>query len=90
MSIARTGVVKNNGFDPVWAESLNLPFDVLDGIWELGFVRVAVRNAVGDEEEALASVGEIAEGWRHLPLCDARLSQYLFSTLFVKIGVRDA
>ncbi|KZV60623.1 PLC-like phosphodiesterase [Peniophora sp. CONT] len=98
VAVARTGVVKNNGFNPVWAESLSLPFDVLGGMRELVFVRVAVRDASrgigGDEEDALAvwcaSVGEIAEGWRHLPLCDARLSQYLFSTLFVKIGVRDA
>lgn len=28
-------------------------------------------------------------GYRHLPLHDAQLSQYLFSTLFVKIGIRD-
>ncbi|VDB86429.1 unnamed protein product [Peniophora sp. CBMAI 1063] len=94
---AKTGVVKNNGFNPVWAESLSLPFDVLGGMTELVFVRVAVRDASrggGDEDDALAvwcaSVGEIREGWRHLPLCDARLSQYLFSTLFVKIGVRSA
>jgi len=29
-------------------------------------------------------------GYRHLPMHDVQMSQYLFSTLFVKIGVRDA
>ncbi len=28
-------------------------------------------------------------GYRHLPLHDAQLSQYLFSTLFVKVQVSD-
>lgn len=28
-------------------------------------------------------------GYRHLPLHDAQLTQHLFSTLFVKIDVRD-
>ena len=29
-------------------------------------------------------------GFRHLPLHDEQMSQYLFSTLFVRIGLRDA
>lgn len=29
-------------------------------------------------------------GFRHLPLHDSQLSQYLFSTLFVQIDIRDA
>ena len=29
-------------------------------------------------------------GFRHLPLHDAQLSQYLFSTLFVQVNIRDA
>ena len=28
-------------------------------------------------------------GFRHLPLHDSQLLQYLFSTLFVQIGIRD-
>jgi hypothetical protein len=28
-------------------------------------------------------------GFRHLPLHDSQMSQYLFSTLFVNIGIRD-
>jgi phosphatidylinositol phospholipase C delta len=36
-----------------------------------------------------ASYGCWAAGFRHLPLHDSQLSQYLFSTLFVQIGIRD-
>jgi phosphatidylinositol phospholipase C delta len=32
----------------------------------------------------------VLPGYRHLPLHDAQLSQYLFSTLFVQINIRDA
>jgi hypothetical protein len=28
-------------------------------------------------------------GFRHLPLHDSQLSQYLFSTLYVRINIRD-
>ena len=31
-----------------------------------------------------------SSGFRHLPLHDAQLSQYLFSTLFVQVNIRDA
>lgn len=31
----------------------------------------------------------IFSGYRHVPLHDAMLSQLLFSTLFIKIGIRD-
>ena len=33
-------------------------------------------------------LGSMQMGYRHLPLHDAQLSQYLFSTLFVHVGVR--
>ncbi|KAH8112886.1 PLC-like phosphodiesterase [Phellopilus nigrolimitatus] len=89
----RTGVVKNNGFNPVWEEPLSLPFDVVADMRDLVFVRFAVRAEVGDAAEPLAvycvSLGSLQQGYRHLPLHDAQLSQYLFSTLFVHISVRD-
>jgi phosphatidylinositol phospholipase C delta len=44
-----------------------------------------------DSAEPLAlccvSLGELQQGYRHLPLYDAMLSQYLFSTLFVKVVI---
>jgi phosphatidylinositol phospholipase C delta len=33
------------------------------------------------------SLGELQQGYRHLLLYNAMLSQYLFSTLFVRVGV---
>ncbi|KAI0309355.1 PLC-like phosphodiesterase [Amylostereum chailletii] len=90
----RTSVVKNNGFNPVWEEALSLPFEVVGGMRELVFVRFAVREEGREEDEPLAvycvSLGSLLEGYRHLPLHDSQLSQYLFSTLFVQVGIRDA
>lgn len=40
--------------------------------------------------KSAGSDGNMLTGYRHLPLHDAQLSQYLFSTLFVKIEVEDA
>jgi len=89
----RTGAVKNNGFNPVWEEELSLPFDCVGEMKDLVFVRFAVKQEVKEGEEPLAvycaSLGSLNQGFRHLPLHDAQLSQYLFSTLFVYINIRD-
>lgn len=50
----RTSTVRNNGFNPVWDETLSLPFHVLGDMRELVFVRFAVREDGEDEREALA------------------------------------
>ena len=113
----RTTTIRNNGFNPVWEETLGLPFEVLGDMRELVFVRFAVREDGDDEREALAvhcvSLACLREGmfydasltavllcgskvdptcvlgFRHLPLYDAHVSQYLFSTLFVQIKISD-
>ncbi|KAG1721258.1 PLC-like phosphodiesterase [Suillus paluster] len=87
----RTNAVKNNGFNPVWQEALSLPFDCVGDMFDLIFVRFAVRRDGENDEEPIAvycvSLGSLAMGYRHLPLHDTQLSQYLFSTLFVKCAV---
>ncbi|KAJ7766326.1 1-phosphatidylinositol-4,5-bisphosphate phosphodiesterase 1 [Mycena maculata] len=93
----RTSSVKNNGFNPVWEEKLAIPFTCVGDMMELVFVRFAVRQDGGggsrDDDEPLAvycaPLACLQQGYRHLPLHDTQLSQYLFSTLFVKIGVKD-
>ncbi|KAF7979800.1 hypothetical protein HWV62_40854 [Athelia sp. TMB] len=90
----RTGVVKNNGFNPLWQEDLHFPFDCVGEMMDLVFVKFTVRHdGRKDEDEPLAiycaSLGSLHQGYRHLPLHDAQLSQYLFSTLFVQINIRD-
>ncbi|EIN14625.1 PLC-like phosphodiesterase [Punctularia strigosozonata HHB-11173 SS5] len=90
----KTGRVKNNGFNPVWEESFSLPFDCVGNMKELVFVKFAVKDDDDRENtESLAlycaSLGCLNQGYRHLPLHDAQLSQYLFSTLFVHIGIRE-
>ncbi|GJJ14667.1 hypothetical protein Clacol_008933 [Clathrus columnatus] len=92
--IARTGVVKNNGFNPVWEESLSLPFDCVGGMHELVFVKITVKQENGGDDDTpiavyCSSLGSLQQGYRHLPLHDQQLSQYLFSTLFVRVQIRD-
>lgn len=87
----RTNSVKNNGFNPVWQEALSLPFDCVGDMFDLIFVRFAVRRDGDNDEEPIAvycaSLGSLAMGYRHLPLHDTQLSQYLFSTLFVMCAI---
>jgi phosphatidylinositol phospholipase C delta len=51
---SRTSTVKNNWFNPIWEESLSLPFEVLGDMRELVFVRFAVHEDGDDENGALA------------------------------------
>ncbi|KAK0205064.1 1-phosphatidylinositol-4,5-bisphosphate phosphodiesterase 1 [Desarmillaria ectypa] len=91
---ARTGVVKNNGFNPVWNDDLSLSFDCIggEGMLDLIFVHFAVRDD-GEDEKAVARycvpLRGLGQGWRHLPLHDEQLSQFLFSTLFVKTRLKE-
>jgi phosphatidylinositol phospholipase C delta len=66
----RTSTVKNNGFNPVWDETLSLPFRVLGEMRELVFVRFAVREDGDDDNEALAvhcvSLSCLREGMAHI------------------------
>ncbi|KAJ3998199.1 hypothetical protein F5050DRAFT_1806152 [Lentinula boryana] len=86
-----TNAVKNNGFNPVWEESIRIPFTCVGDMKDLIFVRFAVRHSEREDVEPLAqfcaSLGCLQHGYRHLPLHDSQMSQYLFSTLFVRIGI---
>ncbi|KAJ7257872.1 PLC-like phosphodiesterase [Mycena haematopus] len=88
-----TPTVKNNGFNPLWQEELCLPFDCIGGMQELIFVEFTVKQDKKPDAEPLANyiapLASLQRGFRHLPLHDAQLRQYLFSTLFVYINVRD-
>ncbi|KAF8196666.1 PLC-like phosphodiesterase [Mycena galopus ATCC 62051] len=88
-----TPVVKNNGWNPLWQEELCLPFDCIGGMQELVFVEFIVKQDKRPDAEPLASyitpLSSLQSGFRHLPLHDSQLSQYLFSTLFVHSNVRD-
>ncbi|KAH7910331.1 PLC-like phosphodiesterase [Hygrophoropsis aurantiaca] len=90
----RTNAVKNNGFNPVWQESMRIPFDCVGGMQDLIFVRFAVRRDGENDDEPIAvycvSLGSLAMGYRHLPLHDTQASQYLFSTLFAHFAIHDA
>ncbi|KAF9531255.1 hypothetical protein CPB83DRAFT_849645 [Crepidotus variabilis] len=90
---ARTSVVKKNGFNPVWEDKLSIPFDCVGDMFDLIFVKFAVKQEDKETDEPLAvycaSLGSLQQGYRHIPLHDSQLSQYLYSTLFVKINVNN-
>lgn len=91
---ARTSSVKNNGFNPVWQESLRLTFECAANLLDLVFVRFTVLRDGENDSEPIAvycvNLASLAMGYRHLPLHDSQLCQYLFSTLFVKCSLQDA
>ncbi|KAF7297448.1 Phosphoinositide phospholipase C [Mycena indigotica] len=94
MPVRRTCTVKNNGFNPVWEEKLMIPFTCVGDMLDLVFVRIAVRQDGSSEEEVplgvyCVSLACLPAGYRHLPLHDAQLSQFLFSSLFVKVAIND-
>ncbi|KAG8934113.1 Phospholipase C [Tulasnella sp. 417] len=90
----KTKVVMDNGFNPVWEQELSIPFDLVGGMKDLVFVRFEVRDKSEDSDNAIGvyvtSLASLQLGYRHLPLHDQQMSQYLFSTLFVKVAIRDA
>ncbi|KAG8724218.1 Phospholipase C, partial [Ceratobasidium sp. 423] len=89
----RTTAIPNNGFNPVWEETVSIPFTCVADMWDLIFLRLAVMDD-GEDDEPLAvycsPLGSLRKGYRHLPLHDLQFSQYLFSTLFVHISLRPA
>ena len=63
----RTSVIKNNGFNPVWEESLSITFDVVGDMKDLVFVRFTIRDeGDGGESRPIAvycsSLGSLRQG----------------------------
>jgi len=108
---AKTSVIRNNGFNPRWNETLELEFDVLGGMTEFVFVRFVIKDHDVDRDNwigtycACLKTLELGEdiwlphvqrltllfvGYRHLPLHDEQYGQYLFSTLFVHLSIKDS
>jgi len=89
----KTSVIRNNGFNPCWDETLELDFDVLDGMSEFVFVRFIIKDKDLDRDNWIgmycACLKTLELGYRHLPLYDGQYGQYLFSTLFVHVSIRD-
>ncbi|CUA72788.1 phospholipase C, delta 4 [Rhizoctonia solani] len=89
----RTTAIPGNGFNPIWEETVSIPFTCIADMWDLVFLRLAVMND-DDDDEPLAvycsPLGSLRKGYRHLPLHDLQFSQYLFSTLFVHVSLRRA
>ncbi|CAA7263436.1 unnamed protein product [Cyclocybe aegerita] len=91
----RTSVIKDNGFNPVWQQELCIPFDCVGDMMDVIFVEFAVRQngKDDDDDEPIGAycipLGCLEQGYRHLPLHDAQLSQHLFSTLFVRVSIRN-
>ncbi|QDS75999.1 hypothetical protein FKW77_004564 [Venturia effusa] len=87
----RTCIVPNNGYDPRFNESMQ--FSVDTKYPSLVFVRWTVWNSLDgrtiNSGPPLASytvkLDSLQQGYRHIPLNNARNERYYFSTLFCKI-----
>ena len=73
----KTSSVKRNGFNPLWEEKLELPYDCVADMKDLIFVRFVVKDEKIGEDEPLAvyciSLGSLQEGM-HLLLTQISLS----------------
>ncbi|KAG8219083.1 phosphoinositide-specific phospholipase C [Butyriboletus roseoflavus] len=62
----RTSSVKNNGFNPMWQETLRLPFECLGDMRDLIFVRFTIQRDGESDGEPIAvyciSLGSLAMG----------------------------
>ncbi|KZT59958.1 PLC-like phosphodiesterase [Calocera cornea HHB12733] len=90
---ARTAVVHDNGFNPVWETRLSFSLEVVGGMRDVVFVAFAVRELGESDDNAplavyVTSLANLQPGYRHLPLHDVQMSPFLFSTLFVHTSVR--
>jgi phosphatidylinositol phospholipase C delta len=88
----RTCIVRNNGYDPRFNESMQLTVETKYP--SLVFVRWTVWNSVDGRTpnsggQPLASytvkLDSLQQGYRHIPLNNARNERYYFATLFCKI-----
>lgn len=93
----RTGVVKNNGYNPEFNKQFH--FELTTKYPDLVFVRFTVRNSRdgqnADEKGAplavyTAKLSSMKQGYRTLPLMDGNGNRFLFSTLFVRVKVNTA
>ena len=50
---AKTSVIRNNGFNPRWDETLELGFDVLGGMTEFVFVRFVIKDKDVDKDNLI-------------------------------------
>ncbi|KAL7415734.1 PLC-like phosphodiesterase [Mrakia frigida] len=90
----KTKTIEDNGFNPVWNETLAFDFECAEGMEDLVFVRFDVRYE-GEVVEMLdksvgaycVSLGSLNKGYRHLPLQDQHLNQFLFSSVFVHLDL---
>jgi phosphatidylinositol phospholipase C delta len=88
----RTRIVTNNGYDPQFNEHMSMTVETKYP--SLVFVRWTVWNSLDGRNtnsggQPLASytakLDSLQQGYRHIPLNNARNERYYFSTLFCKI-----
>lgn len=88
----RTEHIKGNTYNPLWNEDHSLTFSCTPELLDLAFLEMELRHepALGDDiciAQWCGALGTIEQGYRYIPLSDAQMSEYLFSTLFVSIAM---
>lgn len=85
----KSGAVSGNSFNPVWNFSGALEFQAHPELLELVFLRIEIKHQpiIGDDlvvAQFCCSVSALQRGYRHLPVYDRQMTQFLHSTIFVK------
>ncbi|KAL4224544.1 phosphatidylinositol phospholipase C [Mactra antiquata] len=85
----KTSVVKNNGFKPVWNETLTFEIDVP----ELALARFVVYDSDRYLDDFIGyyvvPINSIVQGYRHFPLFDKNGDQFEQALVFVHVEVEE-
>ncbi|CAG8579453.1 3883_t:CDS:10, partial [Cetraspora pellucida] len=82
----RTSIISDNGFNPIWNETLKFTFNCND--MSLVFLRFVIWDQDIGNNDFIASycipVTSLQFGYRYVPLNDFNGEQYLYTTLFIR------
>lgn len=85
----KSGTIAGNSFSPLWNLSGALEFQMYPELLDLVFLRIEVKHqpSIGDDlvvAQFCCSLSALQPGYRHLPMYDRQMTQFLHSSIFVK------
>lgn len=87
MSLCKTSVVAENGFNPIWNQSFSGRISTLN---DLVFIKFTVASQQPDDEIIplglmVAKLGNLKQGYRYLPMHDMFGEELIYSSVFARI-----
>lgn len=85
----RTSMVSNNGFNPVWNQTLEFATETES--LDLAFLKFDILDSNANGASTVASycirISNLQQGYRYIPLSDQNGEQLLFSTLYIRATI---